>query len=111
MMRGIANPSVAPAVLVDLGLEALRHARLLAIFRNIAKRAGHSGCAAVARARAGPRRPRMLLAYPAKIQTLQAPCRHAFLPPDLALAGRRARHVAHPKAGASYLPLHAGPTT
>jgi len=59
--------SVAPAVLVDLDLEALRHTRLLAIFRNVAERAGDSGSATTAAVPAFPWSPWMLLAHPSAI--------------------------------------------
>lgn len=53
----------SPAVLVDLDLEAVGHARHLALCGAIARRAGRAGTAAGTRARA-PRPIRMVLANP-----------------------------------------------
>jgi hypothetical protein len=54
----------SPAVLVDLDLEAIGHARHLALRGAIARRAGRAGIAAETRARAIPRPIRMVLANP-----------------------------------------------
>ena len=66
--RNSADQSLmAPAVLVDVGLEAFGHPRRLAIHGLIAKRARHPRSTAAAAVRAFPRPARMLLAYPSAI--------------------------------------------
>lgn len=64
--------SVATAVLVELGLKALRQPRLLAVGRHIADRARHTGGAAGTGTWTIPRPTRMFFADPAAILALSA---------------------------------------
>jgi hypothetical protein len=57
----------SPAVLVDIGLEAVRQPGRGAFVRHIAGRAGHAGAAAIAAVRAFPRPPGMVLTNPSGI--------------------------------------------
>ena len=56
-----------PAILVDIGLETIRHSRRLAVCGLIAKRARHAGGATTAAVRTFPGPSGMLLAHPTAI--------------------------------------------
>jgi hypothetical protein len=63
---------MAPALLVDVGLEAFRHPRRGAVIRHIAGRAGHAGTAAITAVRSVPRPQGMVLADPADVRAEDA---------------------------------------
>jgi hypothetical protein len=63
---------MAPALLVDVGLEAIRQPRRGAVIRHIAGRAGHPGAAAIAAVRAIPRPSGMVLTNPSGIRAEDA---------------------------------------
>jgi hypothetical protein len=58
---------MAPALLVDLGLEAIRHPRCRAFVRHITGRAGHSGTAAITAVRPVPQPFGMILTNPSGV--------------------------------------------
>jgi hypothetical protein len=58
---------MAPAVFIDIDLEAFGHARLFPIFRDVAPRAGHAGGSAAASLGSVPRTAGMGLANPTAI--------------------------------------------
>jgi hypothetical protein len=58
---------MAPAVFINVGLEAFGHARLFSIFRDVAPRAGHAGGSAAASLGSVPRMAGMGLANPTAI--------------------------------------------
>jgi hypothetical protein len=63
---------MAPALLVDVGFEAVWHPRRGAVIRHIAGRAGHAGTAAITAVRPVPRSQGMVLADPADVRTEDA---------------------------------------
>jgi hypothetical protein len=63
---------MAPALLVDVGLEAFRQPRRGLFVRHVAGRAGHSSAAAIAAVRAIPRPSGMVLTNPSGIRAEDA---------------------------------------
>jgi len=61
-----------PAVLVDLGLEAVRQPRRGAFVRHVADLAGHAGTAAIAAVRTFPGTSRVVFADPSGVRTEDA---------------------------------------
>lgn len=78
---------MAPTPVIDLGLEAVGHAGFLSILRDIADRARHLRCAAVAGVRAFPGPSGMLLAYPSassqRVQVMLRPVADSFRWPQI----------------------------
>jgi hypothetical protein len=82
---------MAPALLVDVSLEAIRQTRGGAVVPHVTGRAGHAGTAAIAAVRAVPRSQGMVFADPADVRTEDAFHALVFAFPLIDRPSRRAR--------------------
>jgi hypothetical protein len=109
----ITRSSIPPAVLVDLGLEAFRHARCLAVIRAITSPAWRTSGAAAAGVGTFPWTRDMGFAHPARAVATRASSGRMFVPDHdntstLAIADRRSRSE-HTVLEISILPSAARP--